>query len=146
MSDIALIDANVLIYAVDIDFPYHETAKEIRDLALFGKIECCLCPQVLLEFFSVSTNPRRVFNPVSTQDALAEIQRYLNSLFIRMIYPPPDGLKGLLKLYERYSVQSQEIFDLYLIVTMLANNVRNVYTFDDTVFRKFKEIEVLIPR
>lgn len=45
----------------------------------------------------------------------------------------------------RYEVTKQEIFDLQLVATMLLYNVISLYTYNQTDFAKFKEIEVLSP-
>lgn len=145
MSELSLLDTNVLVYAADIDFPYHKSSRAIRDLALAGEMKGCLCPQVLFEFFSIITNPKRVHNPIVPEDGIAEIQRYFNSIHIKMIYPPLEIFKFLLGLFERSHVKAQEIFDLHIVATMLANDVRKIYTYDKAVFKLFKEIEIVQP-
>ena len=59
-----LLDANVLVYAVNADAPQHNATRAILDAALAGTIPGALVPQVLLEFFAVVTNARRVQAPL----------------------------------------------------------------------------------
>lgn len=62
-SEEALVDTNVLIYAADEASEFHEAAKELRDRGAQGDVQLVVSPQILMEFFAVITNPRRVQNP-----------------------------------------------------------------------------------
>jgi predicted nucleic acid-binding protein len=59
-SDTALLDSNVLVYAHQSVSIHHESARILRDKGMKKEISLCICPQVLMEFFAVITNPRRV--------------------------------------------------------------------------------------
>jgi predicted nucleic acid-binding protein len=51
------LDTNVLVYAADESFPLHSAA---RDRAVAEQRKARLCYSVLLEFFAVVTDSRRV--------------------------------------------------------------------------------------
>lgn len=97
------------------------------------------------EFFAIVTDPRRVRNPRSKNEALQEMEKYFLSKNILKIYSGPGILEGVLDLLKRYEVTKQDIFDLQLVATMLSNSVARLYTFNVDDFAKFKEIDVLAP-
>ena len=144
-SEVALLDTNILIYAADETSPFYQAAKALREKGLRGEILLCICPQVLNEFFATVTNPQRVSNPRTQNEARLEMEKYFFSKNIIKIYPGSDVIEKTLDLLKRYEVTRQEIFDLQLVATMLSNNVTRLYTYNKDDFVKFKEIEVLSP-
>lgn len=144
-NNFSLIDTNVLVYAADEMSPFHQASKTLRDKSLKGEISLCISPQVLNEFFATVTNPKRVGNPRTREDALLEIEKYFRLEAILKIYPGPQTIETTLSLLKQYDIKRQQIFDLYLVATMLSNNVTRIYTFNQADFCKFKEIEVLEP-
>jgi toxin-antitoxin system PIN domain toxin len=142
----ALLDTNVLIYAADAGSPFHEPARQLRDRGFRGELPLVVSPQVLLEFFAVVTNSRRVQAPRSPQEATAEMAKYMRSHHIRTIYPRPDILQRVLALHAQHpQVTRQEIFDLYLAATMLSNGITRIYTYNQQHFTPFQELTVLTP-
>jgi toxin-antitoxin system PIN domain toxin len=144
-SEYALVDTNVLVYAADRTSPFHQSAKILRDKGATGQASLCLCPQVLNEFFAVVTDSKRVGSPRSQNEALLEIEKYHRSRSILKIFPGPDVIEKTLDLLKRYSTTKQAVFDLYLVATMLSNNVTHLYTYNQDHFTKFDEIKVLSP-
>lgn len=142
----ALLDTNVLVYAADAGSPFHDAARQLRDRGVRGEIPLVVSPQVLLEFFAVITNPRRVHTPRPPQEASAEMAKYMRSRRIRTIYPGPDILQRVLALHAQHPhVARQDIFDLALIATMLANRIVHIYTYNQQHFTPFQELTVLTP-
>ena len=144
-SDIALLDANILVYAADETSTYNQATKLLREKGLKDEIPLCVCPQVLSEFFSTVTNPKRVNKPRTQKEALLEMEKYFYSRNILKIYPGTEIMERILGLLKKYKVSQQEIFDLKLVATMLSNNVSRIYTYNQADFAQFEEIEVLNP-
>ena len=145
ISELAFIDTNVLVYAADQTSPFHEPSRSLRDQGVQGEIALGISPQILMEFFAVVTNPKRVQNPRSPGEAIAEIEKYIQSPQIHKLHPGPDILERSVALLKKYQVSQQEVFDLQLVATMLSNNVKRIYTYSQNHFAKFTEIEVLTP-
>lgn len=112
---------------------------------LSGDLLLCICPQVLNEFYAVITNPKRVTNPVSHEEAVVELEKYIRAKNILKIYPGDDILDITLDLMKKYKVREQEIFDLQLVATMLSSKVTSLYTYNKEDFSKFRGIEILLP-
>ncbi len=144
-SEVSLLDTNILVYAADEMSPFHQAARALIEKGLRGEILLCICPQVLNEFFATVTNPQRVSNPRTQNEARLEMEKYFFSKNILKIYPASDFIEITLDLLKRCEVIRQEIFDLQLVATMLSNNVTRLYTYNSDDFTKFREIEVLSP-
>lgn len=144
-SDIALIDSNVIIYSHQSLSMFYEPAKALRDKGMYGEIMLCVCPQVLMEFYAVITNPKRVTNPVEPREAMSEVEKYLRAEKIVKIYPGEDLIFRMIELFRKYEVRRYEIFDLQIVATMLSNGIKRLYTYNQEHFDRFTEIEVLIP-
>jgi uncharacterized protein len=145
-SERALLDTNILVYAADASSAFHADAKALRDRGLQGELSLVLSPQVLLEFFAVTTNPRRVSNPRSPQEAMDEVEKYRAAGTIQKIFPGDDILERVQTLWHQHpQVTRQEIFDLHLVATMLTNGVTRIYTYNTQDFASYTEITVLTP-
>jgi predicted nucleic acid-binding protein len=51
----------------------------------------------------------------------------------------------LLDLLRRRPVTGPEIFDLQIVATMKANDIRTIYTFNAGDFEVFPELTVIVP-
>lgn len=72
-AKLSLVDTNVLVYAVNPLSNNHEAARSLWQSGLNGEARLCVCPQILFEFYSVVTNPKR-FSPARTvAEAVAEV-------------------------------------------------------------------------
>ena len=100
--------------------------------------------QNLLEFYSTITNSRLVSRPQTAQKAHRSCLAYLKSGF-KIIYPKENDLQNTLYLAEKESISGRKIFDLYLIATMLSNNVDTIYTANEKDFKDFSEIKAINP-
>lgn len=144
-SDLVLIDTNILIYAADTTSSFHATASTILERGAGGVIPICISPQVLFEFFSVITNPKRVETAWTAEKAVRAMDKYYRAKGVGKIYPAPDAPRDVLDLLRTHEVKGRGIFDLHLVVTMLSNGVNRICTYNEKDFSKFSEVEVLSP-
>ncbi len=140
-----LFDSNLLVYAHARSSPWHEAAKQLRDQAAEGDLEACLSPQILCEFFAVTTN-EKLFKPALTpEQASKEIRIYWEKSNFKKILPKESTIPRLLELAAQRNIQGQHIFDVFLVATMLDNGVHIVYTQNTKDFAVFKEIQAINP-
>jgi uncharacterized protein len=145
-SELALLDTNILVYAADAMSEFHVRAKELRDQSVQGDIALAVSPQILFEFFAVITNPRRVTQPRSPDEAREEMEKYLHASTIRKIYPDQDITERVLALLQQHpQITRQDIFDALLVATMQTNGIRRIYTYNHQHFTPFADLEVLTP-
>ena len=74
-----LVDANILLYAVDETSPFHTASKSWLEAALNGSRRIALPWQSLLGFLRVATNPRALENPLSPDEAWGFIEDWLGA-------------------------------------------------------------------
>ncbi len=65
ISETALLDTNILVYAVNEDSPFHKASIALRDKGLKGELSLCIAPQILNEFYANVTNRKQVDIPLS---------------------------------------------------------------------------------
>jgi len=146
MSDsAALVDTNVLVYALYPESEHHASSRAQLDKAQSGAIPLCVTLQTLLEFYAVVTDSRRVTVPRRPEEAIGVVEMILGMPGITLLPMPADAMSRLIALVRKYPVTRGAIFDLQLLATMLGNGVKTIYTFNRQHFDRFDEIEVLTP-
>lgn len=138
-----LVDANVLVYAIDADAPQHAASRILLEAARDRFTTLYVSSQILCEFYSIVTNARRVQKPRSSADALSAIAGLL--VFLQILPVPANTTDRLVDLLRRRPVTGGEIFDLQIVATMKVNGVLRIYTFNTDDFDVFPELDVLTP-
>ncbi|MBI2040182.1 PIN domain-containing protein [Candidatus Microgenomates bacterium] len=140
-----LLDSNILIYAHNLASPFHKTVRSLVGEVLAGRIEGCVSFQNLYELYSIITDSKRVEKPLSVKDARKILLLYLKADNFPKIYSKNTNLAVTLELLKSADIKKQQIFDLILVATMIENEVKGIYTADETFFKKFKFLEVINP-
>ena len=138
-----IVDANVLVYAFDADALQHLASRNLLDVGRRGAATIYVTSQILCEFYSIVTNPRRVAKPRRAADAVAAIAGMLS--FVQVLPTPARAVEAWLDLLRLRPVTGGDIFDLQIIATMKANNVSRIYTYNAADFRVFPELTVVVP-
>jgi toxin-antitoxin system PIN domain toxin len=140
-----VVDANILVYGVDARAVQHASSRALLDAAQDPATTLYLTSQILCEFYSIVTNPRRIAVPRSPLEALHAISALLSLPGIRVLPTPAQAVVGWMVLLQRHPVTGGDVFDLQLVATMQANNVQRIYTFNTKDFAVFTELTVLAP-
>ncbi|MBF8290389.1 MAG: hypothetical protein HW391_1357 [Chloroflexi bacterium] len=94
-----LVDANVLIYAVNEDAPAHAVCRRWLDDALAGNESVGFAWIVLLAFLRVATNPAVLADPMSVEEATDQVRTWLAAPAAIVVEPTArhaDLIAGLL--------------------------------------------------
>jgi toxin-antitoxin system PIN domain toxin len=142
-DDLALLDANILVYALFVDSEHHERCRKLLTRASDRECGFCVTSQVLAEFFSVVTNPKRVSVAKTPEEALAAIEAILAMPGVRILPTPVDVARRWIEILRDRPVSGGRIFDLQLPATMLANQVSRIYTLNRADFVNI--VTVLMP-
>ena len=140
-----VLDANVLAYAVDADAPQHTASRALLDAASDPSVTLYVTSQILCEFYSVITNPRRVAVATSPTEALRILSAMLAFPGLHVLPAPARTVVGWMELLRRHPVTGGDVFDLQIVATMQANGVRRIYTFNANDFEAFPELTVVTP-
>jgi uncharacterized protein len=138
-----IVDTNVLVYALDADAPQHEAARALLEAGREASATLFVTSQILCEFYSIVTNPRRVSKPRSAADALTAISSLL--AFLHVLPVPVSAVDGWLDLLRRHPVTGGDVFDLQIVATMQANDIQRIYTFNTADFEIFSELSIVTP-
>ena len=82
-----LVDANLLIYAVNRDADHHKQARRWLEQALSGSVEIGLAWIVILAFIRVTTRAGIMARPLHYTHALAYVDGWLNQPHVELISP-----------------------------------------------------------
>lgn len=140
-----VVDANVLIYALNGDSPHHAASRTLVSAAKDPAVTLYVTSQILCETYSLITNPKRMDVPTAPADAVAIILALLAWPGLRVLPAPASVVNRLFELLKRRPVKGGDIFDLQIIATMQANDIQRIYTFNTTDFAAFPELTVVTP-
>ena len=139
-----LIDANVLVYAMDADAQHHTASRALLETAARDQSTTLfVTSQVLCEFYSIVTNGRRVPKPRSSEEALRAISSLLT--FLQVLPVPARAVETWMDLLRRQPGTGGDVFDLQIVATMQSNGVQRIYTFNTADFQVFPELAVVVP-
>jgi uncharacterized protein len=140
-----VIDANVLVYAVNTDAPQHTDSRLLLEVALDPAAALYVTPQILCEFYSVITNSKRTAAAFTATQALQIISDLLELPGLQVLGTSAAAAHNLVQLLKRRPVTGAGVFDLQIVATMLANDVQRIYTFNVADFAAFSELTVSTP-
>ena len=140
-----VLDANVLAYAANADAPQHTASRDLLEAASDPSITLYVTSQILCEFYSLITNPRRVARASSSTEALNIISAMLALPGLYVLPTPARAVAAWMQLLQRRPVTGGDVFDLQIVATMQANGIQRIYTFNRGDFEVFSELAVLAP-
>ena len=82
-----LVDANLLIYALDRDSPHHKPARKWLEGALSGSTTVGLAWGVILAFLRLTTRPGILNRPMSPEAALDFVDEWLGLPSVEIVVP-----------------------------------------------------------
>lgn len=74
-----LVDANLLLYAVDEESPHHDAARTWLEAVLNGDRRVGLAWPTLSAFLRISTNPRALDRPLTAVEAWSFVEDWLDA-------------------------------------------------------------------
>jgi toxin-antitoxin system PIN domain toxin len=80
-----IVDANVLLYAVNQDAVQHTTLRTWWERAISSDEPIGLCWVVLLAFLRISTHPRAFARPLTPEQALGTVDQWISHPNARLI-------------------------------------------------------------
>jgi len=140
-----VLDANILAYAVNADAAQYVASRALLEAARDPSITLYVTSQILCEFYSLITNPRRVAVASSPAEALRIISAMLALPGLHVLPAPAHIVVGWMELLRRHPVTGGDVFDLQIVATMQANGVQRIYTFNVDDFEVFPELTVVSP-
>ncbi|MGO9911039.1 MAG: TA system VapC family ribonuclease toxin [Acidimicrobiales bacterium] len=133
-----LVDANLLLYAVDARSPYNEPASAWFEAVINGDQRVGIPWQTIGAFLRISTHPRVVENPLSSARALAYVQSWLSAETV-WVPPASDRTASVLRrLMSRHAITANLVTDAQLAALAIEHGL--VLFSTDTDFARFDEL------
>ena len=139
-----LVDANVLLYAVDTSARHHEAARGWLDTALSGA-ETIILPWVsLLAFLRISTHPGIYPRPLTAEQAIDIVSAWMRRPNVVPGTPSPRHVDILGTLLATTGVGGNLVNDAHL-ASLAIEHAATVATFDSD-FGRFPEVQWEVPK
>jgi uncharacterized protein len=130
-----LLDANLLIYAVNADAPLNRKAKSWLESALSGTETVGFPWTVLLAFLRLTTRPGLFRRPLPVATAFDVVASWLNQPSATIVHPGPHHLRVLRELLEPVGTGGNLTADAH--VAALAIEHRAELCSSDSDFARF---------
>ena len=133
-----LVDANILLYAVNPAAPEHERAAAWLEAALNGNRRIGLPWESLAGFVRLATNPRAFAHPLAPADAWALVEEWLAAPAAWVPVPTDRHAAVLGDLVRRYRTAGKLVPDAHLAALAIEHGAEVISA--DTDFARFTEI------
>jgi hypothetical protein len=124
-----LVDANVLIYAVNEDAPHHDRARAWLDEALAGSEAVGFSWTVLLAFLRLTTRAGLFVRPLTVPEATGVIEAWLEQPMAVVVEPTARHLSILAGLLAESGTAANLVGDAHLAALAIENGAE-ICSFD----------------
>lgn len=138
-----IVDANVLIYAVNSDDQHHRAAKTWLDQALSGGAAVGFCWPVILAFVRLVTKQGLFPQPLDPDAAIEIVDEWLAQPAARLVHPTARHLDVLSRLLADLGSAGNLVNDAHLAALAVEHRAA-VVTFDRD-FGRFDGVRWTIP-
>ena len=138
-----LLDANLLIYAVNRDLPQHKTAKTWIEKTFSDQDSVGLPWVSVLAFLRLCTNPRVFKAPLKVEDAIAYIDEWVALPSVELVTPGQRHWEIFKNLLAQCGTAGNLVTDAHIAALALERGYA-VYSADND-FRRFPGIRHVNP-
>ena len=133
-----LVDANILLFAVDETSRFHERAARWLAERLGGPQRVGLPWQSLVAFLRISTHPRAAEHPLSPREAWSYVEDWVTAETAWIPGPTERHAEVLGSLVDSYQLRGNLISDAHLAALAIEHGLTVCSA--DTDFARFSEI------
>ncbi len=138
-----LVDANLLLYAVNADSPRHQPARVWLEETLSGTTRVGLAWIVVLAFTRISTRSGIFSNPLSPSQSLAFVESWLEQPIVELVVPGREHWSVFRRLVADAGTAGNLTSDAHLAALAIEHGF-TIYSSDDD-FRRFSGIDHVNP-
>lgn len=129
-----IVDANVLLYAVNSDAAHHEKARAWLDHALSGNDTVGFSWVALLAFVRISSRAGIFSDPLSVEDATQQIADWLAAPGAVVAQPGPGHAEHLTRLLHQLGTGGNLVNDAHLAALALESRAE-IVSYDNDLAR-----------
>ena len=138
-----LIDANLLIYAVNLDSHHHRRAREWLEETLSGATSVGLPWICLLAFLRITTRPGILAHPLTSDKATGFVESWLDQPFVDPVVPG-NGHWPILRNLLRLTGTSGNLTSDAHVAALAIEHGASVYSADHD-FKRFPGVDHVNP-
>lgn len=138
-----IVDANVLLYAVNTASVHHDVSLRWLDTALDGEDNVGFTWSALLAFIRISTNPRLSPSPLAVDEAMAQIHDWISAPSAHVLNPGERHPMILQSVLESSEASGDMVNDAHLAALAIEHRA-SVVTFDRD-FERFADVRAYSP-
>ena len=137
------VDTNVLVYAALEDDLRHAACRKLLGNPSGPLLH--ISQQILAEFYSIITSPKRVMVPFDSAQAIEFIETLLGYEHILLLPISVDVSARWLRLLKRSETLGPRVFDLQIAATLISHGISKLVTYNGKDFESIAEIEIVEP-
>lgn len=138
-----LVDANILLYAVDSESRFHPPALEWLESALNGTRRIALPWMSLTAFLRIATNPRALREPMTPGEAWSYVEDWLRAPTVWVPQPGTAHAEILGGLLVDLDLRANLVPDAVLAALCLEHGLTMISA--DSDFARFSDLDWLNP-
>ena len=138
-----LVDANILLFAVDTSSPFHDRASTWLTERLNGNRRVGLPWESLVAFVRIGTHPRAAEDPLTPDAAWSFVERWLAAEPAWVPGPTERHAEVLGSLIRAYQLRGNLVSDAHLAALAIEHGLTVCSA--DTDFARFVEVEWIDP-
>ena len=138
-----LVDANILLYSIDEDSPFHRAARDWVVAALNGPQRVGIPWVSLWAFVRIATNPRASAQPLTPDEAWQHVEAWLDAP-ATWIPEPGLGHRAIVgPLLHQHDVRAGLVTDAFLAAICIEHGLTIISA--DSDFARFPQISWVNP-
>ena len=138
-----IVDANILLYAVDSQSLFHKPARRWLEEVLNGPVRVGLPWVSLTAFLRISTHPRATRHPLTPDEAWDQVSNWLAAEPAWIPEPTPAHAEVLRRLVVDGDLRGNLIPDAHLAALAIEHGVAVCSA--DSDFARFRQLEWINP-
>ena len=138
-----LCDANLLLYAYNVDSAHHTKAKEWLEKKLSGPALFCLSWQTITAFIRISTNHRAFPQPLSIEEVIKIVSSWLARPQCRVLTETDEHWKIFAELLAKEKAVGPLVMDAHLAALAIEHGATLATT--DRDFARFTALKTINP-
>ena len=143
MTDRVYVDANVIVYALDADAPFHGRSLGFWRSVAAGRVVAAISPQVLHEVFVALT--KRVAKPLEPEIVCESLLSILETPGLQLLTAGEVAAAEALRIAAARGTRGPAIFDVAHVAVMREHAIRTIVTFNRRHFQGYEGVEPAEP-
>jgi len=140
-----VLDTNILVYAANLDSPFHERCRRLLDDCRRQPLACYLTWGICYEFLRVVTHPRVLRNPWPATQAWALLEALFASPALGILAPTERHRQVVAEVIAAMPYLAGNLMhDAATAVLMREHGIKTIYT-RDTDFHRFSFLHPVDP-